>query len=400
MEETKSTPPSNRVDDDITHAFAEVAKDEVYTTATDQIQADVNNASSMLSFIVNRGIDIKKELIESVVNAKNQLAHNKWNQNTEIEFYMTYKELTKLIRPVTVNSLISSAVSNKPSFLGKLFGKQSRDSLSKRSVTGYTICTAISVILLLSVQIYFYLGSTRINNINNTYAEQDKIIERQKELSVILENAPNNIIYTTEMDELSSRYTELDNIKQSNIDLLSPWSQYIRKITFNTTIRTDTMPKSDKLYMKANTAIIQEAKGYVLILGIYVLPLLYGVIGGFTFVLRELTSDIKNLTFSQESNIKYVLRIVLGAIAGLSVGLFWGDIENVQTFGLSSLSPILLAFLGGYCVEYLLQFIEKIVMLFFNKFDSDKKQEGAKEHAKPKVDAVKSEEQEDKEDKK
>lgn len=398
MEEIKSTPPNSHNDDDITKAFIEANKDDEYANANDQIRADVNNASSMLSFIVNRGIDIDQDLIESVVNAKNQLAHNKWTQHTEIEFYMTYKELTKLIRPVTVNSLISSAVDNKPSFLGKLFGKQSRDSLAKRSVTSYTICTAISVILLLSVQIYFYLGSTRINNINNTYTEQDKIMERQKELSVILQNAPDNLTYSSEMDDLGSRYNELDNIRQSNIDLLSPWTQYIRRLTFNTTIRTDTMPKNDKMYIKANTAIIQEAKGYVLILGIYVLPLLYGVIGGFTFVLRELTSDIKNLTFSQESNIKYVLRIVLGAIAGLSVGLFWGDIENVQTFGLSSLSPILLAFLGGYCVEYLLQFIEKIVMLFFNKFSTEKKTEEAKEEpAKLKTNAENTEPKENKE---
>jgi hypothetical protein len=30
-----------------------------------------------------------------------------------------------------------------------------------------------------------------------------------------------------------------------------------------------------------------------------------------------------------------------------------------------------LAFIGGYCVEYLLQFIEKVANMFFKKYDPE-----------------------------
>ena len=91
------------------------------------------------------------------------------------------------------------------------------------------------------------------------------------------------------------------------------------------------------------------------------------------------------MTFSDGSNVKYLLRILLGAIAGLSVGLFWGDIEHAQQLGLSSLSPMFLAFLGGYCVEYLLQFIEKVANMFFKKYEpgAEKSPENKKSEPKP-----------------
>lgn len=374
-------------DDDLITAMNQVQKEESYIENTDQVRIDLDNANTMLSYIVDRGLELDPKHLEVIVESKDRYRSKKWTKETEIKFYMTYMELTKIIKPVTVDSLASSRPTNlqKVGRIGQFFGRKTKGSLSKRSTTGYTICTVVCMFLLLGVQIYFYLGSTRLDSIAESEEESSKAFKRMCELGVILQNN-NDMGYTSEFEDCQSMLEEYDHRKLANIELLEPWVQNLRRLSFNTTLFTDTIAKSDVRITQAHTAIIQEAKSYRLILGVYILPLLYGIIGGFTFVLRELTSEIKDLTFSTGSNIKYILRILLGAIAGLAIGLFWGDIQNVQQFGITSLSPMLLAFLGGYCVEYLLQFLERIATSFFKKnveyYESKPIEEGGKPEPK------------------
>lgn len=366
-------------DGTLLNAINTVQKEEKFMADNGQIRSDLQNAATMLSYIVDKGLELKREHLETIVNCRDKYNSGKWTKLDEINFYLTYTELTKIIKPVTVDSLASSrpSIINNVGKIGAFFGRTQKMPLSKRSATGYTLSTLFFVVILLIIQIYYYLGSTRLNEINNCEQETEIVNNRLKEVRVILDKDPENTQYTNEEDRLISRLEEFERKRLSNSFLLMPWIKYIRMVTFRENIQNDPLEymgqqtsvevmKPEKI-ARVITALIQEARSYVLILGIYVLPLLYGIIGGFTFVLRELNNEINELTFSSGSNIKYLLRILLGAIAGLSIGLFWGDIQKAEQFGLSSLSPMLLAFLGGYCVEYLLQFFEKLINTFFNK---------------------------------
>lgn len=365
-------------DDDLTEAFLEL-KDETDFQVSGQMTANINNAELMLSYIVNQGIEIPQKIVNSVVKCKYMYQKHKWNPDIEVEFNMTFRELTNLIKPVTVDSLASSMSSElQDGFFDKIlraFKINKRNALAKRSARGYTIGTVVTMVILLTIQIYFYLGSTRLSSVEECESQLNEKFVRANELTILQNKAEDEYI-NSEANKVMEEIQEIDSRKMSSIELLYPWVYNIRMLTFSTgRFRSDTnvnKEKGDKINDR-NNAVIQEAKSYVLILGIYVLPLLYGIIGGFTFVLRELNEEIRNLTFSTGSNVKYLLRILLGAIAGLSVGLFWSDIENAQKLGLSSLSPMLLAFLGGYCVEFLLQFIEKVANSFFKKYDPDNK---------------------------
>ncbi|MBQ5538671.1 MAG: hypothetical protein IIU03_00330 [Bacteroidales bacterium] len=337
---------------------------------------NIERAELVLSYIINQGIDISEDLVKTVVDSKFMSRQKKWNPEIEVKFRMAYKELTKIIKPVTVDSLISSRpkpLSGNGAFEKMLsfVGKKERNAFSHISARGYTIGTIITMVCLLFIQIYFYIGSTRLANITECEKEIETKESRLNELLLVKEVNDDNMAVNNEYERVFSNILELDEKRKSNIEMLRPWTKRVRAVTFTGQMKTDSISLSSKDFDKANTAIVQEAKSYVWIIGIYILPLLYGVIGGFTFVLREINEEIKNMTFSDGSNVKYLLRILLGAIAGLSVGLFWGDIEHAQKLGLSSLSPMLLAFIGGYCVEYLLQFIEKVANMFFKKYDPE-----------------------------
>ena len=54
-----------------------------------------------------------------------------------------------------------------------------------------------------------------------------------------------------------------------------------------------------------NIVIIQKANSLLTILNQYILPLLYGLFGGFAFVLRSINTETKNMTFTSSSNIKF-----------------------------------------------------------------------------------------------
>jgi len=76
-----------------------------------------------------------------------------------------------------------------------------------------------------------------------------------------------------------------------------------------------------------------------------------------TYVLRMMTQQIANFTFSSTSPIRHVVRIALGALAGVAIGL--GGIATN-----SGLSAAALAFVAGYAVEPVFSTLDSIAEKF------------------------------------
>ncbi len=370
-------------DDEDIQAYADMVHDQYVEIRNTK----VFNAQMIISFMLDNGIDVDEATLHQVAEARDTVNTTKW-RDVESKFLLTYSNLVKRIYPVTIEMLNKPDEIDKVELSSLILGKEQREHRKKWSASIYSIITGVFMLLLLGVQVFYFLGSTRLSNINKTNEELEKALTRQRELQIITAAEPNNIAFELELEDNMSKTTELNNSLQSNILLLEPWTKFISAITFNTRGKKD-IDTQEKENIKTNIEVIQEAKGYALILGIYILPLLYGLIGGLTYVLRELRSDVRKYTLDKESTIKYILRIILGAVAGLSVGLFWGDIENAQVVGFTSisLSPMLLAFLAGYCVEHVLGFIDKIIQNVFSnllaksKHDDDKASQPAKAQA-------------------
>ena len=107
----------------------------------------------------------------------------------------------------------------------------------------------------------------------------------------------------------------------------------------------------------------------------YILPLLYGLLGSLAYVLRNLPAEIREMLFSKESNINYALRITLGALLGLIVGLFWGETSSLSKLFIANLPPLAVAFLAGYSVEFIFKLFDLIINTITknNKKDAIKK---------------------------
>ena len=127
---------------------------------------------------------------------------------------------------------------------------------------------------------------------------------------------------------------------------------------------------------------LNESEQTLRLISEFVLPLLYGLLGACAYILRDLTSAIRSVTFSKSSLINYNLRLIMGPLVGIAVGLFLGSTSSA-TFhepsltsnpaqpatlsDISSLSTVALAFLAGYSVEVLFSALDALVGAFARK---------------------------------
>jgi hypothetical protein len=106
-----------------------------------------------------------------------------------------------------------------------------------------------------------------------------------------------------------------------------------------------------------------NSKSMLATLSQYVLPLLYGLLGALAYILRTLSREIQNVTFTRGSEIRYSLRWPLGMLGGVTVGLFF---DPGELSGLAVVTPLGLAFLAGYGVELLFTGLDRMVSAFTN----------------------------------
>ena len=85
------------------------------------------------------------------------------------------------------------------------------------------------------------------------------------------------------------------------------------------------------------------------------LPILLGVIGAVAYIIRSISDQIRTATFSSTSPIRHIMRVALGALAGIVVGLF-GELSNQL-----SLSPLAIAFLAGYGAEAVFSMFDGLI---------------------------------------
>lgn len=102
----------------------------------------------------------------------------------------------------------------------------------------------------------------------------------------------------------------------------------------------------------------------------YILPLLYGALGAFAFILRKLSDPVGKLTYAYDTRVSYALRVHIGALGGLAVGWFINGNSPITglggsaSSGLVALSPLALAFVAGYASDLLFTALDKVVAAF------------------------------------
>ncbi len=123
--------------------------------------------------------------------------------------------------------------------------------------------------------------------------------------------------------------------------------------------------------VKTGEKIEQYATTMVGVVGNYVLPILYGALGSFGFVLRRLNRQLADYLLMPRDLRANHIRIMLGIVTGACIGLFVNSSTGAATLtGLGgaaiTLSASGIAFLAGYGVEGVFKMLDALINHVFS----------------------------------
>jgi hypothetical protein len=341
--------------------------------STSVLKTALRDAEMLLAHAAEYGIEVDTKHIKAIVDAKAKEQNENWTEEDEINLWQAYQTISKLVQPVSIDSIRASSenIETPSGVFAKIFNIKRKRSLVRRSVRWYSGFALISMLFMLGLQIYSLQGTKYLSNLEAGINRLSEIENRTEQL-MLMSSEDRSI--SMEQDRLTTERTEKIKEVESNIKLLENWLNFTYDIWSKSPAHIhDEIKASAEMSSYGppdftqtggttkNIVVIQQAKSLLIILNQYILPLMYGLLGGFAFVLRSLAAETKSMTYTAVSNIKYALRIHLGALAGLVVGFLWGDIAS-SSFGMaSSFSPLAVAFIAGYSVEFMFRLFDSLI---------------------------------------
>jgi hypothetical protein len=121
-------------------------------------------------------------------------------------------------------------------------------------------------------------------------------------------------------------------------------------------------------------SVVFNARLIVAITNTYLLTLSFGFLGACVWVLREINLRLENFTLAPSRFPRYLARILLGMVAGPTIGLFF-DQGHLLSFTTTSsipsdapslskhLSMAAIAFVAGYSIEILFALLERLIKI-------------------------------------
>ena len=363
----------------------------------------IYEAELLLAYVAQNGLEIDDAIVAVIVNSKYWLEQGEWTPEREIQFWIAFNTIAKLVSPVSVASLkatsstaMESSIFRDPRKRFNFYWYPKGSTFAKQSVSLYQKSTVWVLLILLLTHSYWLSESMLIAPILEL---QQQIGKAQEQLTLAKQNpAITQRADDPRISELQAKLKDYENLFQAHSKMVTTCKPLLSLFTTCSIIEESNVPQKEetnvlqKIEGQSKTiiservkiqALLQQKKFILANLQLFVLPLFYGLLGAFVYVLRTLTIEIKTLTYTRESNINYRLRIQLGALAGLAIGWITGSntsfsldalsADTLSSFppvgglSLQTLSPMALAFVAGYSVDVLFALMDKIIYALSTK---------------------------------
>jgi hypothetical protein len=323
----------------------------------------VHEAQLLLGYASRKGLTIDDSVISVIVRAKHQLQEDKWDADLEIAFWNAFNTIAKVVHPVSVASLKATypLPEDKPKFYQHPIQNWFR-SPAEGTVFFYQIGSLLFLLLLLMIQTYWLMGSMRMTPVMELNQQLDKL-NQEVDKKYRSEGAS-----ALEMNSLQTKIEETQSRIFANYQMLSDWTwkSILQPFGLFSPPEPDIAAHSPDLAIQIDI-LLQEKQFVLQIIQTYILPLLYGLLGAYAYVLIQISKEIKTLVYMEESKVNYRLRLQLGALSGLAVGWFINPTVSALTDPSSifvELSPLTLAFVAGYSVDVLFALMDRLIYTF------------------------------------
>jgi len=320
--------------------------------------------------------DLSLAIAECAAAEKSQA----WTPQTSQRFWKAFNELNELIQPATMDCLQATHKNILRRFHLFFWRSPVNESLGERSTRQYMalLITLLIIVVPLQLLIWVYTNlATEIerNAVDLTTAGVGFSTRCAALAHSVNEPAGKEHVWTPDeaakWDGLVAESTDIRNKAAQLLD--SSW--FLSKLSLSS--RKDSSPILPVALIDLDctnvvdpvsaatlraSASVAGARLLSSIFFQFLLPILLGTIGALAYVLRNVSDRIRQSTFSTTSPIRNLVRIILGALMGVVIGLFSGGLSSQL-----SLPPLAMAFLAGYGVEGVFTVFDG----FINKLRSD-----------------------------
>jgi hypothetical protein len=226
------------------------------------------------------------------------------------------------------------------------------------------LCLAVFITCLIAtLAAYIYLGNSKLANLADINAQIKSLDEEILREEVAASRPPNTAVlrYCNDVESVPSPINPAEMLERFRTVAQSHLCSRLRDLRRKEELAYESLwwpgfPRDDR----ALPARLNVVKGYVL-------PVLMGLLGSMTYVLRRYLRSIGERLLTPRDLREYIVRLVLGTVFGVAIGFFTStSAASPQAMAnpVSSLGAPALAFLAGYAVEAVFQMLDRLAEQF------------------------------------
>jgi hypothetical protein len=339
---------------------------------SDADSAALDQAGPLLRFAAENVNNLDPDLSLAIAQAVDAQQNSRWTPEISQRFWQAFSKLCDLIKPVTLESLSTKQPTIDYAKWFRFKRRNSRISLADKTSSTHIRILAVLMIVIIPLQLYVWIGtnlskqtdellkdiSPNVVRLSENYFQlakqtagrtltQDEIPASQKigtDSDSLVSTAKRIIHNAYLLDFLALSHKSYDTSKEDSN------AQWFEKANYALNL----------VHLAQDQAFLSQ-ENINLIIGVltsFFLPILFGAIGAVAYVIRLISDQIRTNTFSESSPIRHVMRVTLGALMGLVIGLFGGLSPQI------SLPPLAFAFLAGYGVEAVFSMFDGMIDRF------------------------------------
>jgi hypothetical protein len=343
----------------------------------------LNDASLLIKYAAESPKTLPENIMMPIALAWKAREDNAWSPDVSTKFWTAYSALCDLLKPVTLETIAASQPVKSLRWL--FFGAVVERTLAETAARRYRVL--LFVLLAVAVTLGFVASAaTRITNEIKDFTAKGNTAAT--DVAAALANIKGDLDQITPADgnvlklslddsrinaDTRSKITALrDKLQEMyyDVDMMTERANRIAALTSFFRMRSiaamkdyqpgdlSRLPTLEAGYanvqsyyqVRRTVSALSESEGSIVNLTILyyaynaLVPLLFGSIGACTYVLRLISDQIRESSFSATSPVRHSVRVLLGTLAGFAVGL--GGIATS-----AGLTTAAVAFVAGYSVE-------------------------------------------------
>jgi hypothetical protein len=334
-------------------------------TAASRLTDAVNAANTLLYYAVSGGQDLPVAVRDPIIKARVALDRGATlSDDDEGKFLEAYSKLALRVSPVTAATLDATSRSHsRRGWAGQLL-RLRPVSDAQRLVSRFgllAVCLIVAIAagewthtLLRSITAAEKQFATNAQEMRDANMKLSGIESQIKKLAPTAtaqaESAAVNQALEAQKDQADTKLWSVEHANQELLDTINRSYDTLSGLLFlsHDHLKSVSVPLG-------------------IILGGFLLPVLYGALGTCAFVLRSLYREMVDRTFDGRRTGEFLVRIFLGMLSGLT--LQWLVVRPDGTIA-GGVTPAVLAFLGGYSVEMLFAAMDRLVQLVTGRMRS------------------------------